>query len=288
MNPPDRPSPSPNATDVTPLYAARQGPDGQPGATPEVVSTTAPSAGRRYLATAADLIARLTDATWPAITQAAAAVADALGAGRVIHVFGTGHSHLLAEEMYYRAGGLVAVSPILFDGLMLHHSTARSTALERLPGLAEALLADHPIHDGDVMIIASNSGGNATTIDMALTARKLGATVIAITSLQHATSALARPTDAPRLHTIADLVIDNGGTVGDAAVTIVGFDRAVAPTSTVVGAAIVNAIVAEATEILVQRGTPPEVYRSLNTAAGDADHAERAAAHPTESSEDGS
>jgi uncharacterized phosphosugar-binding protein len=287
VNPPDRPSPSPNATDVTPLYAARQGLDGQPGATPDNASTAVPSAGCRYLATAADLIARLADATWPVIAQAAVAVADALGAGRVIHVFGTGHSHLLAEEMYYRAGGLVAVSPILFDGLMLHHSTARSTALERLPGLAEALLADHPIHDGDVILIASNSGGNATTIDMALTARHLGATVIAITSLQHATSALARSTDAPRLHTLADIVIDNGGAVGDAAVEIAGFDRAVAPTSTVVGAAIVNAIVAEATEILVQRGMPPEVYRSLNTATGNADH-QRAAAHPTESSKDGS
>lgn len=235
-----------------------------------------PLYGHCYLDTVAGLIARLQGDTWPAIAEAAHAVAEAVGAGRQVHVFGTGHSHMLAEEMYYRAGGLVDISPILFDGLMLHHSTARSTALERLPGLAEALLADHPIFAGDVILLASNSGGNAATIEMARAARQAGATVIAITSLAHATSALARHSDAPRLHTLADIVIDNGGAVGDAAVTIDGFDKAVAPTSTVVGAAIVNAIVAETVGILVARGTPPDVYQSLNTAAGNAEHDARA------------
>lgn len=256
---------------------------------PDAAATTAPaaqaptataSAGRRYLATAAALITRLAEESWPDIAAAAAAVADALGSGHRIHVFGTGHSHMLAEEMYYRAGGFVGIAPILFDGLMVHHSTARSTALERLPGLAEALLADHPIDEDDVIIIASNSGGNIASIEMASAARNLGVTVIAISSLRHATSPLARAGDSPRLHQLADIVIDNGGVVGDAAVAIEGFDRAVAPTSTVVGAAIVNAIVAQAAELLVARGTPPDVYQSLNTAAGNADHERRALTEP--------
>lgn len=263
------------------------GPGGRPPAAPaglDAPATSGPAgqapAGRRYLATAAALITRLAEESWPDIAAAAEAVADALGSGRRIHVFGTGHSHMLAEEMYYRAGGLVGIAPILFDGVMLHHSTARSTAFERLPGLAEALLADHPIGENDVIIIASNSGGNVASIEMASAARHLGATVIAVSSLQHANSPLARAGDSPRLHQLADIVIDNGGVVGDAAITIDGFDRAVAPTSTAVGAAIVNAIVAQAAELLVARGTPPDVYQSLNTAAGNADHERRTLTEP--------
>ena len=78
------------------------------------------------------------------IRAAAELVADALAAGGVVHAFGSGHSHMLAEELFYRAGGLVHVRPILFEGLMLHASAPLSTALERMPGLAAALLEDHP------------------------------------------------------------------------------------------------------------------------------------------------
>jgi uncharacterized phosphosugar-binding protein len=246
--------------------------------TPTAGSTPAPgSAGSRYLATLGTLISRLGTEEWPKIQAAARAVAEALDHQRSVHVFGTGHSHLLAEELYYRAGGLVRVEPILFDGVMLHHSTQRSTALERMPGLASALLADHPIRNGDVLIVASNSGGNVATIEMARLGRQAGATVIAVTSMRHATSAAARHSDLPRLHTLADIVLDNGGIPGDAAVDVPGFAKRIAPTSTVIGAAIVNAVVAEAVQLLVERGRPPEVYASLNTATGDAEHA---ASHP--------
>jgi uncharacterized phosphosugar-binding protein len=233
------------------------------------VSERIDSAGRRYLDVVGRLVERLITEEWPNIRAAAELVADALARGRFVHVFGTGHSHMLAEELFYRAGGLVRVSPILFEGLMLHASAPLSTSLERLPGLADALLRDHPVDAGDVLIIASNSGGNAVTSEMAQRVREAGARVIAVTSIQYATSAGARPTDHPRLHSLADVVIDNGGRVGDAAVDIDGFDRPVAPTSTVVGAAILNAMVAEAVGLLVDRGIPPEVYASSNTAGGD-------------------
>ena len=101
---------------------------------------------------------RLLDGEWPNIDRAADLVADSLSRGGTIHAFGTGHSHVLAEELYYRAGGFVRVNPILFEGLMLHSSALLSTSLERMPGLAEALLADHPIAPGDVLVVASNSG----------------------------------------------------------------------------------------------------------------------------------
>ncbi|MBX3086949.1 MAG: SIS domain-containing protein [Cryobacterium sp.] len=238
------------------------------------MSSEPASAGREYLATVQRLITRLDAEEWPAITQAARRVADALQAGRAVHVFGTGHSHMLAEEAFYRAGGLVNIRPILFEGLMLHANAPLSTSLERLHGLADALIEHHPIHADDVLIAASNSGSNAVTSELVQIARTNGATVIAITSLQHATSGKARATDLPRLHELADIVIDNGGCVGDAAIEIEGFGKKVAPTSTVVGAVIMNMIVALAVEDLVGRGFTPKVYTSSNTAGGDEENFE--------------
>ena len=106
------------------------------------------STGRTYLATVAALIERLEIQEWPQIDAAAAIITDAMAAGGVIHAFGSGHSHMLAEELFYRAGGLVRVEPILFEGLMLHASAPLSTSLERVPGLATAILDDHAVRVG--------------------------------------------------------------------------------------------------------------------------------------------
>lgn len=231
---------------------------------------TPTSPGLDYLATAQRLLDRVATQEWPQLSAAADALVTALSAGRTVHAFGTGHSHMLAEELYYRAGGLVRVSPILFEGLMLHANARLSTSLERLPGLADALLDNHAVAAGDVVFVASNSGSNAVTSEIVSALRARGAVVIAITSITHATSSEARETEYPKLHELADIVIDNGGVVGDAAVEIDGFAQRVSPTSTVVGAAILNAIVAETVARLVAAGIPPEVYTSSNTSGGDA------------------
>lgn len=228
------------------------------------------TAGRRYLDQAARLVERLRGESWPRIEAAAGLVADCLGSGGTVHAFGSGHSHMLAEELFYRAGGLVAVRPLLFDGLMLHTGAHRSTALERLPGLARVLLDHHETAPGDVLVVASNSGGNAVTVELAAAARERGLTVLALTSLQHATSSLARSTTGQRLHELADVVIDNGGVPGDACVVIDGVPHPVGPTSTVVGAAVVNAIAVEAIERLALAGRAPATYTSANLAGGDA------------------
>jgi uncharacterized phosphosugar-binding protein len=234
---------------------------------------TTESAGRRYLRTAADLVERLQDDGWAQIDAAATLVTDALAGGGTVHVFGTGHSHMLAEELFYRAGGFVRVRAILFEGLMLHASAPLSTAIERLPGLAQAILDDQPIHSGDVLIIASNSGSNAVVTEMAGLARERGLRTIAITSFAHATSASARAHDQAHLHDLVDVAIDNGGAVGDAAVHIKGLATRVGPTSTVVGAAIGNTLMAEVAERLVARGVVPPVFTSANVTGGDAANA---------------
>jgi uncharacterized phosphosugar-binding protein len=228
------------------------------------------SAGRRYLRAVASLIDRLQTDQWSHIAEAADLMVDALAAGGTIHVFGSGHSHMLAEELYYRAGGLVRVRAILFEGLMLHASAPLSTSLERLPGLAGAIADDQPLEPGDVLLIASNSGSNVVITEMASLAKERGLRTVAITSLEHATSESARAAGQARLHELVDVSIDNGGVVGDAAVEIDGMSTRVGPTSTVVGAAVANTLVAEVVERLVRRGVVPAVFTSANVAGGDA------------------
>jgi uncharacterized phosphosugar-binding protein len=235
-----------------------------------IAAPASSSAGRRYLAVAESLLARLAGEEWRSIEAAADLVVEALAGGGSIHAFGTGHSHMLAEELFYRAGGLVRVRPILFEGLMLHAGAELSTSLERLPGLGTALLEQHLMAAGDVLIVASNSGGNAVAAELSALARERGVRVVAIISRTHASSAAARASGTPRLSEVADVVVDNGGATGDASVAIDGFGTRVAPTSTVVGAAALNAIVAEAVERLVARGIAPDVFVSSNVEGGDA------------------
>lgn len=224
--------------------------------------------GRTYLRSVIRLIDRTLEQEWEDIAHAAGLVADAIAAGREVHAFGSGHSHMLVEELFYRAGGLAGIRPLLFEGLMLHASATLSTRLERLPGLAAALLDEHGVHAGDVMLVFSNSGRNAVALELATEARRRGVAVIAVTSLRHSRATSPRLGDL-RLFELADVVIDNGGVPGDAIVELDGFDRAVAPTSSAVGAAIVNAVVAEASGLLLERGVEPRIFASSNTDHGD-------------------
>ncbi|MEX1126571.1 MAG: SIS domain-containing protein [Acidimicrobiia bacterium] len=232
-----------------------------------------PSAGQRYLIGVVTILGEIAVDQWPAIRAAAAQVADTVAGGGLVHVFGTGHSHMLAEELFYRAGGLAAVNPILVGSLMLHAGAENSTLLERQEGLAETIFADLPLKRGDTLIVASNSGGNAVCEEMAQLAHDAGARIVAIISRRHAHHSASQG-DKSQLLDLADLVIDNHGDVGDASVDIEGLGRRVAPTSTVAGAAILNAIVAESVEILVGRGVAVDVFSSSNVAGGDAANAE--------------
>lgn len=227
------------------------------------------TASVRYIEGIVNLMDRLLVQELGKIREAAKLISRAIAAGRTLHAFGTGHSHILAEELFYRAGGLASVNPILEEGLMLHRSALLSTQLERLEGLAAILLKQQPIQAGDVIIIASNSGRNSVTIEMALEAKALGLSVIAITSMNHTLSSNSRHGSGKKLYEIADITIDNHGCVGDASVDIANLLVKVAPTSTVIGAAIVNAIAAEVAELLIQAGVEPEYISSSNTDLGD-------------------
>jgi uncharacterized phosphosugar-binding protein len=205
-----------------------------------------------------------------AILQAAEWIADAMAGSGWIYCSGTGHSHMFAEELFYRAGGFARVIPILDPALMLHESATGSTELERQEGYAAQLLSNYPISEQDVFIISSNSGRNPVCIEMAQLAKNKGAKVIALTNLAHSQSVASRHSSGMKLYELADLCLDNFGEIGDAVIPFDGLEGRVGPTSTVVGTALLQAIVVQAVGLLLDKGVLPEVFISSNSDTGEA------------------
>ncbi|KGA19146.1 hypothetical protein GM51_7140 [freshwater metagenome] len=226
-----------------------------------------------YLTKAQELIGQVSHTQIQPIAASVELFANALANGKMIHTFGTGHSHLLAEEIFYRAGGLAAIYPMLDERLMLHKEVVKGSQNERLPGLAQELVDSHPIVSGDVVVVISNSGGNQVTIDLVKLAQSMGAKVIAVTSINHATSSSARSKSAEKIHQLADVVLDNSGVVGDAAVRVASARMSVAPTSTVIGGALLQSVVVGTVAELIARGIEPEIFLSSNLAGGDENNA---------------
>lgn len=224
-----------------------------------------------YLQKAADAF-RALDIT--GIERAATLLADTIAAGHSLFAFGASHSFMLAEEMVYRTGGLMLVNPIYPHGMNLSVRPLTMTSkLERVAGLGAELLANSRARAGDVLILASTSGRNAVTIDMALLAQEREIKTIAITALAYTEGVTSRHPSGKKLAELCDIVIDNGAPYGDAAVEIPGFAHKVGPLSSVTGCAIVNAIACETVKVLVARGVTPPVFVSANTDPGDAHNA---------------
>jgi uncharacterized phosphosugar-binding protein/putative N-acetylmannosamine-6-phosphate epimerase len=197
-----------------------------------------------------------------AITRAAEAVAATIAGGGMLYLFGTGHSHMMAEEGHYRAGGLAPVCPILITGLMLHESSIASTYLERTPGVVEASLDRYGLKVGDALIVFSNSGVNAAPVEMAKIAKARGLKVIAV--LSQAYNGQTPPGPFGKLGDYADIVIDNHLPAGDSLVRLEGSALKTGAGSTVVGAFILNALLTEVVERLNADGETPPIYISAN------------------------
>ena len=162
-----------------------------------------------YIDVIEKLLARLKSEEKPNIEKAAQMIATAMQNDKWLYVFGSGHSHMMAEEFFYRAGGLMRVYPIMEPTLMLHEGAIKSTQAERQSGTAKKILDNYPIDLGDVLIVASNSGRNAVPIEMAIEAKKIGVSVVALTSLNHSKAVTSRHSSGKRLFELADIVIDN-------------------------------------------------------------------------------
>jgi len=190
--------------------------------------------------------------------------------GGSIFAFGCSHAGLLALELYYRTGGMATINPIRAPGLNCDVDPATMTSqIERLPEYGRIIIDNQPVKSGDVLIIHSVSGRNTVTVDAAMRAKEIGAFVIALTNLEMATRQKSRHPSGKSLHDVADLVLDNCGCLGDASLELPGVPEKVAPTSTAVGAAMLNAIVAQTVLLIAQAGETPPVFVSANLEGGD-------------------
>ena len=204
-----------------------------------------------------------------AMNLVAEEVANAIECDGIIHLFGCGHSHLLTEETYFRAGGLVPVRPILHEPLMLHEGAVQSSTLERQNNYAGIFMEDQDIRSGDVMIVFSNSGRNPVPIDVALIAKAKGAIVVGITSITYAKSQPSLHKDEKYLHNVVDMVIDNHVPTGDAVLNHPFVAVSYGPVSTTIGATIINHMFAKAIGLLAEQGIDAPVFLSGNLAGAD-------------------
>ncbi len=225
---------------------------------------------KEYLMHIYALLEKLERTQEAAIEQVSAVCAAAIQKGGLLYFFGTGHSHMICEEPFYRAGGLACVYPILETDLMLHAGASKSSGYERLEGIGNLAVSNAGLGKNDVLFIISNSGRNCAVIDAAMEAKKRGAVTVAITSMNHTTQVASRHSSGLNLYQVCDYVLDNGGEVGDASVALAGMDQKIAPTSSVIDCTLVNLILVNTVELLLQKGIQPPVFMSANTDAGDA------------------
>lgn len=201
------------------------------------------------------------------ILKAANMVRDVLIQDGLIYVFGCGHSHILAEETFYRAGGLVNVAPIFYEPLMLHEGAAESSWLEKQPGLAERVLEPYRLTRKDLLFCISTSGINAVPVEVAEAVHRMGVPSIAICSGAYAGDA-SRTLDGKHLYEVADLWLDNLAPHGDACLTPEGSPIPTTPISTITGAFLMNCILAEGMELALKAGAEVPVYLSGNIPGG--------------------
>lgn len=214
-----------------------------------------------------DLLDRINEKEQNNIEQAAEFVYQTMKNDGLLHVFCTGHSHMMAEELFYRAGGLVQVNPILEPFLMQHEGAVRSTKFERLTGVAEILFGSVGIKTGEPILIASNSGINVVPIEMAKCARANGNKVIVVTSKEAYKDAVSRDKSGLKLSDFADVVIDNHTPVGDGVLETDSGN--IGASSTMACSFIAQKLVIEIVKKYEKDNVSPSIYQSANTNGGD-------------------
>jgi uncharacterized phosphosugar-binding protein len=204
----------------------------------------------------------------PGIRQASERFASTILAGRLVHVFGTGHSRMAVEEMFPRYGSFPGFHPIVELSMSYHNPVVGANGqrqamfLENVQGFGPVLWRNFATAPADSLLAISSSGCNAVTIDVAIEAKRLGMYVVALTSLTNAKASDSRHESGQKLHEVADLVLDQQAPPGDSVVWISGLETPVAPLSSITSCTIINLIKAEVARLLTAAGHPPKVLTS--------------------------
>ncbi|MEZ0607088.1 sugar isomerase domain-containing protein [Fibrella sp. WM1] len=222
-----------------------------------------------YIQRTRDLLATIEQQA-DAIQQAAQWFSQTILAGRMVHLFGSGHSRIMVEEMWPRYGSFPGFNPIVELSLSFHNLVVGANGqrqamfLENVPGLADRILRNFDLSEQDSALVISSSGCNVVPIEMAELFQQRGIRVVALITKEHAEASTSKRQDGKKPSDFADLILDTGAPVGDAMLTIPGLDTPVAPGSTVGGAVVVNCIKAEVARLLMEAGNPPKVLSAGN------------------------
>lgn len=224
----------------------------------------------RYINIVLDIIDKIQNEQKGAMIQVSELFSDTIQGGNTIYITGCSHSSIFAQEVFYRAGGLMLMNPIFLPGMTLEtFPPTRTSKVERISGIAEAVLSETPMSAGDVLVIASIAGRNAVPIELALWAKEKGVKVVALTSMDYSSSVSSRHASGKLLYQLSDYVLDVMCEKGDAALEIKGLPVKTAPTSTVTGIIIMHSIISQAIENLIEKGITPPIFLSGNLDGGD-------------------
>ena len=220
-----------------------------------------------YLNTIETLLEGIASTQEAAMEQAARMIADTLLSDGLVYLFGCGHSHIMAEEGFYRAGGLGAVYPMLQSDIMLHEGAVKSSSLERKADLAQEIILRYPMTQKDTMIVFSNSGINGLPVEMARLATEKGVKTIGVCSGAYRDDASRHPMGL-HLSDAVTLAIDTGAPHGDASYPVGDKGAAMGPVSTIACCFILNSLLARGAEIALADGGDPAIFVSGNIEGG--------------------
>ena len=217
-----------------------------------------------YLERITSVLNKIKETQKDKMLSAAQMVSETIKRDGIIYIFGCGHSHLIALDCFYRAGGLANVSAMLDTDLMLHNGAAKSSKMEKMSGIAESIFERYCLTDKDILITVSTSGKNAVPVEMAKVATERGIRNIAVASSAY----FADKKDADMLYECADMYIDNCVPHGDAVMDISGCGTKMGSVSTAASSYILNSVLLEAAELAAKEGAEIPIYMSGNVDGG--------------------
>ena len=222
---------------------------------------------QRYFSSIMEILNRIESTQSENIRKAADLLADCTKNNGIIHAFGTGHSHLVCEDIFSRGSTLANIHAIMEPGMDGHFETAKSGRMENLEGAGKIIVDYQRLAPPDVIIVISNSGNNIVPIDVAIEASKRGIKVIAITSFDYTNSLKTAHASGQKLRDVADVVIDNCCPIGDGALSFEDLPMKVGAVSGVAGTFIVQSLVVQTVENLLRQGVIPDLYINGNLKA---------------------